>query len=622
MLDESERERAMSDMIRNNRVYSSRPAGSLRAGRIAALVIASTLAVALPALSGCEQKSAQADAASINLATAETRTFEIATLATGELAARDRVELRSDVERQTAIVEIVPEGSRVNAGDVLVRLNSDEIKREIEEEELQLSEARLNLESAQTAYEIQESDNKASLQKARLAVQLADLALQQWKNGDNIKALQQRNTAIEKTERDYNRLKDKYARSLKLHEQKFISDDELLRDEISLLEAEAAMETARLDMETYQKYQIERDLEQKKSDLTEAEQELVRVEKTNAINLKNRESTLQNRAVQVARREERLAEWTSQFEACTLRAPTDGLVVYGSTVQSDNWRSQNEGPIAVGRQIRNNDLIIALPDTSEMIASVKVHESLAGRVRPGQSANIKVEAMGDLNIAGEVESIGLLAETGGWRDPNRREYTVRVRVEPGSYSDDLKPSMRCQAELILGTVEQALTVPVQAVFSDGPVRYVLVPEGARFVRRPVNLGQRSDMYAQIAAGLEEGERVLIREPKAGEVVEGPWDEQQLADAGYSLDEEGNPIAPRRGRPGGRSRGGATTAKPVESESDKTAKTDIAGATPDAETPVATAEDGPEVAEAEDKDSAPTLEPALEPATEPATDPAG
>ncbi len=507
------------------------------------------MAAGLPAvLSGCEQKSGQRESGTVQLAEAEVKDFEITTLATGELEARERVELRSNVERQTAIVEIVPEGSRVQAGDVLVRLNSDEIKREIEEEELQLSEARLNLEAAETAYDIQVSDNAASLRKAQLAVDLAELALQQWENGENVKQLKQLETAIEKTKRDLERLKEKKEKSDELYEKNFISYDEWKRDEIALLEAEAAYEQAELNLDVYETYQVKRDREQKLSDLEEAKQELVRVKKTNEINLKNRDSTRQNRAVQLARREERMAEWTKQFEACTLTAPTAGLVVYGSTVQSDDWRSQNEGPIAVGRQIRNNDLIIALPDTSEMIASVKVHESLAGRVRPGQRANIKVDALGELTIQGEVESVGLLAETGGWRDPNRREYTVRVRVEPGPHSNDLKPSMRCQAELVLGTVEQALTVPVQAVFSDGAVRYVLVPEGGRYTRRPVSLGQRSDLYAQITAGIEPGTEVLLRDPRPGEVVDEPWSAEQLAAAGYTLDEDGNPVSPRRGRP--------------------------------------------------------------------------
>ncbi len=522
----------------------------LKARDVCRVGVVTAAAALLLSVSGCGSRVADADDGSTDFAEAQVRTFEVSTLASGELQARDRVELRSKVERPTTVVEIVPEGTRVEAGDVLVRLNSDEIKRDIEEQELQLAEAQLNLEAAETAYDIQVSDNAANLRKAQLKVDLARLALDQWEKGDKVKKLKELQTAIEKASRDLDRLKEKKDKSDELYEKKFISYDEWKRDEISLLEAEARFETAKLDKDVYVNYQMKRDEAQKRSDLEEAVKELERVRKSNEINLKNKDSIRQNRAVQLGRRKERLDEYRKQLEACTITAPKAGLVVYGSTAQRDNWRWQSEGPIGVGRQIRNNDLLITLPDTSEMIASVKVHESMAGRVRPGQHAVITIEAAGGLRLGGTVESVGLLAESGGWRDPNRREYTVRIAVDSDGQGGKLKPSMRCQAEIILGTVEEALSVPVQSVFSDGPVRYVLVPDGPRLARRPVQLGRRSDLYAEILKGIEAGERVLVREPHPGEVIEGAWDPEALARAGYTLDDEGKPVAERGARRGG------------------------------------------------------------------------
>jgi len=602
-----------SDMVCTRRGDSRTVRRKARAASFAACGAA--LTGLLAGLSACGDSSAGGPDESVDIALAQTRTFEISTIAMGELEAKQRVELRNEVERQTTIVEIVDEGSRVEQGDTLVRLNADEIKREIEEEELQLSEARLNLEAAETSYDIQLSDNAANLRKAELKVELAGLALSQWENGDKVKQLKQLTTAIEKASRDLERLEEKKTKSDQLYEKNFISYDEWKRDEIALLEAEAAHETALLDKRVYETYQLKRDHEQKLSDLEEAEQELERVKKSNQINLKNKDSARQNRAVQLARREERLAEFTTQLEACTIVAPQAGLVVYGSTAQSDDWRWRSEGPISVGRQIRNNDLLITLPDTSEMIASVKVHESLAGRIKPGQPAMITIEAIGGVVITGEVESIGLLAETGGWRDPNRREYTVRILVDSGLHDEDLKPSMRCQAEIILGTVEEALAVPVQAVFSDGAVRYVMVPQGTRYVRKPVSLGRRSDLYAEISAGLSEGERVLVRDPGAGELIEEPWSESQLTAAGYSLDEEGNPVAPRRMTPGMRGRPAGPPAVPASTDAgepttkgdagEATATAEAESADPEAEVAAGEADDAP--AENAETDSAVTVQ---------------
>src|SRR5262245_3774787 len=95
------------------------------------------------------------------------------------------------------------------------------------------------------------------------------------------------------------------------------------------------------------------------------------------------------------------------------------------------WGWGGEGPLQIGRQVHPNELLIVLPDTSVMLASVQVHESLASRIKPGLRATVKVEAAGGKTYNGTVESIGVLAESGGWRDPNLREYRVKIALDIG-----------------------------------------------------------------------------------------------------------------------------------------------------------------------------------------------
>lgn len=176
----------------------------------------------------------------------------------------------------------------------------------------------------------------------------------------------------------------------------------------------------------------------------------------------------------------------------------------------------------------------------------------------------------------------MLAESGGWRDPNLREYTVKIslnNVEPGS---GLKPSMRCEAQIVLGRVDNALTVPVQAVFSDSGVRFVYLAEGGRFVRSPINLGRRSETSAEILAGLKENDIVLLREPTAGEILSQPWEKAQLELAGYSIGADGTPVAKRPAAPPGAEgakgppTGVAVTGKPAGPDTTaKEAKVDAA-----------------------------------------------
>lgn len=482
------------------------------------------------------------DAPSRDLARATRMSFDITTNATGELRARNQIELRSRLESRSSIVEIVPEGVQVRAGDVLVRLKSDEIESQIDEETLRVESAKADLIAAENAYEIQVSENESRLRQARLKVELAELALAQWREGDVEKTRLENALRVEEAERELVRLEEKYNRSVELESRGFLSRDELKQDELAFLKAKAALETARLTQEIYETYQYLKDERSKLSELEEAQAELERVERQNAIELASKEADRVNRRRQLAVREQRLAKLREQLEACTIRAPTSGLVVYATSLEG-SWRFDAQGPLQIGRDVHPNELLIILPDTSEMIAEVRVHEALASRIRPGLDATVRIEAVGGAAFPGRVESIGVLAESGGWRDPNRREYTVRIALDADGAEAQLKPSMRCEAEIRLGRVEQALAVPVAAVFSDGPVRFVYALRDGRFARVPVAVGRRSDLYAEITAGLDEGATVLVREPEPGRVIDEPWNPDQLRLVGIEVDEDGNPVAP-------------------------------------------------------------------------------
>ena len=494
-----------------------------------------------------------------DLVAAASLSFEIATTASGELQAMDQIEIRSPLEKQTTLVELVAEGTRVAQGDVLAVLNTDDLRTELEDDEIALETERAELVAAENSLEIQKSDNASAMRDAELKLRLARLALDQWVSGDHALKMQELDLNIEEAQRELERIEEKHNRNIGLLEEGFISEDQFKQDQLSLIRARARVQTVSLQKQSYVEYQQKRDREQKESDVTQALAELERVERENVIRLADKQANLTSRQRRVARREAQIRELEQQIEAATIRAPSAGLVVYGSTVEQSRNRWSSDGPMQIGQQVYPNRLLFALPDTSRLVAEVRVHESLAGRIRPGQSALIKVDAFSDQVYRGTVTEIGVLAEAGGWRDPNLREYTVTITLDYGNDTGVLKPSMRCEANLILGSVENALAVPVPAVFNDGPVRFVYVREGGTFSRIPVQTGRTSDTFVEIVAGIEAGTQVLVREPQPGEVAREDWDEAELQLVGLELDEDGKPVrAQGRGGPPGRSSPAAFT----------------------------------------------------------------
>ncbi|MBA4028629.1 MAG: hypothetical protein C0475_05765 [Planctomyces sp.] len=500
-----------------------------------------------------------------DLVEAATTSFDVIAVATGELEAASQIELRSRVEKTTTVAELVREGTFVSAGTVVVRLNAEQIEQEIDNAKPALESARADAAVAENAYAIQVNENDSALRQAQLKLTLAMLDLRQWEEGDIKAKRQELSLALDRATREVERLKDRYERAQTLEAQGFLARDQLRQDELAYLEAQASLKTAGLNMEIYESFQYPRDREVKVSDVREAEAEVERVTRKNASELATREADRVNKKQQLALLEAKLAKLIDQRDATVMRAPRDGLVVYDSSLNRERGGPGSEQALDVGRDVRYNQRLIVLPDTSEMVASVRVHESVAGRVREGQRAGVKIDALGGRTIAATVQSIGVIAESGGWRDPNLREYTVKLKLQETA-GLELKPSMRALGEIVLDRVSDALAVPIQSVFSDGPVRYVVAKGvSGRLERRPVRVGRRSEQMAEILAGITEGDLVLMRAPGASEVSSRPWTDQELASVGLQRG-PGDRIAPI-GAPGNGPGGGERPQRPAARRSE-------------------------------------------------------
>jgi multidrug resistance efflux pump len=193
--------------------------------------------------------------------------------------------------------------------------------------------------------------------------------------------------SLEKAQRDFTRLRDKHENSQKLYENNFKSRNDLELDYIAMIDADAKREQAVLAQQIYEDYEHPREEKQKISDLEEANAELERVTKQNESQLASKNADHSHRKRQYEIRYEGLQDLHDQLAKTTITAPKDGLVVYWASAQGRRW-DDDRGTLQVGREVNPRETLIVLPDTTEMIASVQVHESIAGRVRPGQAAVI------------------------------------------------------------------------------------------------------------------------------------------------------------------------------------------------------------------------------------------
>ncbi|MCC7205132.1 MAG: efflux RND transporter periplasmic adaptor subunit [Phycisphaeraceae bacterium] len=446
----------------------------------------------------------------------QNRSFDVTVVASGELEPKDKVEIKCQVDGQTTIVELIDEGKAVKAGDLLARLADDDIRSKIDQESLQFEQAQADDVSAQENLAIQKNQAHSDESEARRKLEMAKLDLSKWEQGTDPQKKRELQLAFDKATRELARAKRDVELSQQLYGENFISLNELEDDQIKLIEAENTLATAKLDIEVYDKFTRPKELRDVQSAVELAESALDNTVRKNASELARKEADLQSKRRTLKMRQDKLDQLNKQLEQTVIRAPQDGLVVYGTSVGGNRWGRSD--PLAVGRQVGFNELLFMLPDMRQMVAAVQVHESMLTRVQVGQKVRVTIDARAGQVIEGQVTQIGVMAESNRWWNPDLREYKVRVEL-PAGVDDSLKPAMRCTAEVLVDQVRDVMAVPVQAVYARGNQRIVYVAGGSQVVAKPVTLGRTSDMFAEITDGLELGQRALLREPRPGEVAD-------------------------------------------------------------------------------------------------------
>jgi HlyD family secretion protein len=171
-----------------------------------------------------------------------------------------------------------------------------------------------------------------------------------------------------------------------------------------------------------------------------------------------------------------------------------------------------------------DSLNIRAPVTGQLTAfSIQVGQSMNRGERLGQidsSGRNKLVAQVDEFYLGRVEP-GQIA-TADWGGKNYRLKVAKIypQVKNGTFEVDLQfigaepPELQrgqtLQTRLTLGDPAPALLIPNGAFYNEtgGSWVFVVTPDGAEAVKRPVRLGRRNADWIEVLEGLEPGEKVL------------------------------------------------------------------------------------------------------------------
>ena len=200
------------------------------------------------------------------------------------------------------------------------------------------------------------------------------------------------------------------------------------------------------------------------------------------------------------------------IEAMRLRAPADGTVNI-----LENPRSG--GPFGGGGvEFREGDRcwagasILELPDLSSIHLEARLDESDRGRLKVGQTATVKIEAVPGKDFTAKVDLISVLARvdfSSGW--PPVRNFDLGLILDEKDAR--IRPGMTATARIAADRLPNVTIVSAETIFQkDGrPIVYRL--NGSKFDEQPIEIVRRGREQAAVSAGVTPGDKLAVRRPE-------------------------------------------------------------------------------------------------------------
>src|SRR6185503_1199321 len=172
----------------------------------------------------------------------------------GALRALNETVVRNNLEGVNRIIYLVPEGSYVQKGDLLVDLDSAGVKEKLNEQELQYQERLFQMLQATGNLNIQKSLVESQIKDAELKVENAEVDLEKYRDADApllIKTIEARSGVLAEQVRIAT---ERYARTEVLFKEGNASKSELEADALSLKREQLAFGQYQEDLRLVKKY--------------------------------------------------------------------------------------------------------------------------------------------------------------------------------------------------------------------------------------------------------------------------------------------------------------------------------------------------------------------------------
>jgi HlyD family secretion protein len=426
----------------------------------------------------------------------------------GSIVSREVKILQSELEGRATIITLIPDGTPVKKGDLLVELDASKLMDSKVDQQISVQNAEAAFVQATEKLAVAENQAKSDLEAAALKLTFAKQDLIKYEDGDHPNAVKEAQGAITLAEEKLKRANETLKWSKILFADKYLSQSELQADELAAKTAELDLKLAQSKLDLLQNFTYKRDVAQFTSDANQAEMALERTKRKSSADVVQAQAELAAKQSEFERQKVKLTKLEEQIGKAKIYAPIDGRAIYATSAKGTDW---DEQPLAAGQDVSERQELIYLPTADSVKAEVKLHESSLQKVTVGLPARVTADALPSKEFWGTVATIAPLPDARSIRmNPDLKVYPTEIFIE-GDVSQ-LRTGWSCRAEIIVAQYPDALQVPMQAVTRAGGKPCVYVVKNGQMTRRDIEVGLDNGTMVRIISGLTEGEQVALDPP--------------------------------------------------------------------------------------------------------------
>lgn len=192
------------------------------------------------------------------------------------------------------------------------------------------------------------------------------------------------------------------------------------------------------------------------------------------------------------------------LDDATLVAPIDGTVIFSAPGAAAAALGGGGGKPTKGSAVSPQSAPFSVVDLSALRFTAEVDEADIDRVKVGMHALVTLDAFTGVEFETTVVRVNPVAQataTGG--------TVFEVELSLGDTPRDVLIGMKGDAQIEVSSREGALTVPIEALFSEGGTDYVYVVSGGKLKKTVITVGATTDTEVEVLSGLDEGQVVAL-----------------------------------------------------------------------------------------------------------------